>query len=1334
MAQAVPAHGAGSASTSQVSQARAQTDAEASVKAQATGDAVPIPADTTPTETLTANPDGSFTLDQSVEPVRKRIGGAWKPLDPSLIRNSDGSVSPSVTSSALTLSGGGSGALAVMKTGSRSLDLTLPVNLPTPSLSGSTATYADVIPGVDLKVMADNQGGFSDVLVVKTAAAASSPDLGKLTTLATRTNGVTVATDTAGNITADDPTGATVFAAPAPLMWDSAVSHAAPAKSGAKKTKAGGTADPTGSSPSDGGSGDPVTSSPTGPGIGAHTAAVDSDYSDGTITLTPDPSLLTASSTMFPVYIDPSYTAGGGVLQAWTYVNSYYSGTSFWKTTDAVGLRVGRQGWESPNYTARTFAQLSVDSRLKDAVIKDSHFYATETYSASCTAEPVELWTTGGISSATTWDHQPSWNTKLATVNAAHGWSSDCPTDSIGFDTSSEMTYIAGHLASSITLGLKASDESDPLAWKKFDHATMSMSTTFNHAPSIPSSPHTSPTTTCTGSVTVIGNGDVSLYAKVADPDGGALKVSYQAWKTGTGTTIQAGTLSATSGTVAPPLIMKKATLDAAAANAVMAVSWNVSVSDGSLSSKSASTTCRFNFDPTIPGAPDITDSTGADCGDSTSAAAYTVGTAAGFTIHPTTGSTPSSYLYQVNGGAPQTTTKTTFSVKPSRGTDILTVTARSAGGNIGDTAVCIITAAAPATAPDGDLNGDGIADLLTVGHQDGLPAGLWLSPGQAGAGHTQGDGQILTTAANIGNAGTGMDTRGTASDYNGTQAITGHFATGAGFNDVLDYDRATGSGTILFGSGDGSALSPVSGSQVNVDSGVFTDSATGVHATQIASAGNLFGTANGAGPDGISGFPDLLLTVEGHLYLEPSVPTPGGYVDLDNSSDISDTNPTGSGDWTGWTITTSLVGGLPAMFARADNGGGAYYYRPADLENLAIGNPAVPVQAATSWYSAAQMPLLQAADINTDGTPDIWTTDPTGNASSHYFDGTAFSSISTQQKVIADTHNWILDDAVNGNATTAADNATTPLSLAGAGTGPRWDDGDLFDPHLHLDGTGSAMMIANAALTPSQSFSVSVWAKPAALGGVVLSQDGTSTSGFLVYTDASTNTWNFCMARADTTTTARDCAAGGAVHLNAWSHVTATYNATTKRMALYVDGIEANEGSHTPVTGFLGHFTVGRQLYQGTYQSYFNGNLADAEVWAGTTLSPDQVAVLSGTPGYVLFPSDDTNYASGLSWTTAGAKMTFTTGQLAITETASCTANCTWTVGSTGHPGAVLTLQSDNNLVIYSGAAHTLGTSLWAAGTNSALGSTTLFLQPDGNLVLYDADGTVLWYSSTLN
>ena len=66
------------------------TTAQALARARATGTAVPVDGATTPTDTLTANANGTLTLTRTVVPVRKRAGGAWVPLDPTLRRNADG--------------------------------------------------------------------------------------------------------------------------------------------------------------------------------------------------------------------------------------------------------------------------------------------------------------------------------------------------------------------------------------------------------------------------------------------------------------------------------------------------------------------------------------------------------------------------------------------------------------------------------------------------------------------------------------------------------------------------------------------------------------------------------------------------------------------------------------------------------------------------------------------------------------------------------------------------------------------------------------------------------------------------------------------------------------------------------------------------------------------------------------------------------------------------------------------------------------------------------------------------------------------------------------------
>jgi hypothetical protein len=97
--------------------------------------------------------------------------------------------------------------------------------------------------------------------------------------------------------------------------------------------------------------------------------------------------------------------------------------------------------------------------------------------------------------------------------------------------------------------------------------------------------------------------------------------------------------------------------------------------------------------------------------------------------------------------------------------------------------------------------------------------------------------------------------------------------------------------------------------------------------------------------------------------------------------------------------------------------------------------------------------------------------------------------------------------------------------------------------------------------------------------------------------------------------------------------------------------------------------------------------------------------------------------------------------GDLVIYDAAGSPA---WETGTSGHPGADLALESNGELVIYGGF-----TPLWTSGpANSELGpgeeleagwyldsmggTCRLVMKRDGDLVLFAADGAVLWSSGT--
>ncbi|MFF0097175.1 LamG-like jellyroll fold domain-containing protein [Streptomyces canus] len=1330
-------------------------------RARSTGKPVQATAATTDSSTLTANPNGTLTLRQTVAPVRRLVHGKWKNLDPTLVRHADGTISPKVTTGMLSLSGGGTGApLASMRAASGALAVSLPAAfaLRTPTLSGATATYPDVLPDVDLAVTAQDTGGFSEVLVVKNAAAAVNPALTDLN-LSTKATGVTLASDTAGDITAKDRTGRTLFSATAPTMWDST----RPAANTPKAT------DPRTGQTVDRRNGAPFASSPASPGDAARKASLKAAYHRGRISLSPAHTLLNGKGTVYPVYIDPTFTPSGqtDTVQAWAFVDNEWPDTSFYKPAASTPgpLHVGYTDWTSDVSTNRSFFQTSVHSALWDSTVISSDISFYENWSASCTAKALDLYWTGSISSSTTWNNQPSRLSKIGSQSVAHGWSTSCGPADVTYSLTSLMQRAADNHWSKATFGLLAADEGDDLAWKQFSKQA-TITTTYDHTPTTPTTLTTNPATNCTATTpTILGLGDVALSASVSDPDGpiSPLTANFTLKNMTTNGPTYTRAIPATNNTTASTTFSHTTAGPFNTLTAKTEFAWYLTVTDQHLTS-SQSKTCHFYYDPTVPGAPTISPvaSSANQCPELTDSSAddsqCIVGTSASFTITDTnTTSAPGSYRYQLNGGNPVNATASsaspytaTISLKPTTQTNVVTVTALSSGGNIGDTYDYRFIANPAATATPDDLDGDGNADLLTVGGKNSLPNGLWQATGT-------GSGKVNSVARNIGIDGNGVSTTQAPGSFAGTQAITGHFSTGAGFNDVLDvsYDtaHATVSGEILRGQGDGTALQTAGSIPVTNSTGVFAKTTTAfnddgttpdtlIPATSIANGGNLDYTAANGGPPTDTIFPDLLLVIDGGLYDE-SAKAEGVYPGFGAASELAAYNPyclaqntstttSCTTDWSGWTVTSTLdASGLPELFARdtsTDSSdpshGQLWYLSSANLQALTVDlltNDGVmdttltSVEAAASGWDSVSQPALQAADINNDGTPDLWTISSTGTVTAHEMTLTGTTATftippnaPTGQALTTDTHDWALNDynTDTNSPLTAKDGSTSPINLTGT-SGVTAPEGGLFDPDVQLDAAGHDYLYGSNALDLTQSFTVSVWADPTAYGGVVLSQNGSAASGITLI--PATDGWQFSLNTGAGTAGTYDTVTGGTVHLGNWAHLTATYDKTTGVMNLYVDDVFVATGNHTaPSGGATGTFQLGAGGHTSAPAAYFTGELANVQTWTGSAVPPAQPSTPAGyhqavTPTRIL----DTRSGIGITGTgiTAGAS---TVASDSVTH---------------------LKIAGDNVTSPVSGAPTTVLTSVTAVAVD-----VTATAQTDSGYITTYADGTQRPITSSTN
>ncbi|MFJ9521040.1 LamG-like jellyroll fold domain-containing protein [Kitasatospora sp. NPDC101801] len=505
---------------------------------------VPIPSlDTEYTETV-ATPAGKLSETQHPKQQRMKRGDTWVALDSSLVAGPGGSLVPKATPSELVLSGGGNGPLATMrsKDGKR-LAVSTPFALPKPAVTANSALYTEVLNGVDLKVTASEQGGFTTVLVVKNADAAANPALKNLK-FATSADGVTVTADEGGNLEAKDASGTTVFHAPAPLIWDSSSQQAPAAAPRALKAAPAPKSTPTAPATS------MATSNADGPGTGAKVATMPVKATGSAVELTADQTVLAGPDTKYPVYIDPSWIPATMDRQSWTWIQQGFPGTSNFNKAGSSGADrpgVGYQGWSSPYGIERTYYQFNV-SAYKGAIVNKATLkvdeYSTSDWSCS-NKYGVNAYLSAEFDGNTTWNNPPARYDFLGTAQVGGARQSGCSGSvAVTWDATTIVKngIAAGWNVAAFTI---QGNESDRNAFKRFDYNGAALSIEYDRVPNVPTNPHVGPASPHTvvpgGSSDACDNSgldswgwvnsaDASLNMTVTSPVQGQLAGWYHIW------------------------------------------------------------------------------------------------------------------------------------------------------------------------------------------------------------------------------------------------------------------------------------------------------------------------------------------------------------------------------------------------------------------------------------------------------------------------------------------------------------------------------------------------------------------------------------------------------------------------------------------------------------------------------------------------------------------------------------------------------------------------------------------------------------------------------------
>ncbi|MFE0773815.1 hypothetical protein [Streptomyces sp. NPDC058861] len=527
----------------------------AMARARRTGKQVLIETATTATELVWALPNGRLRSQLHALPQRaKNAQGRWAPIDNKLERTSDAprglGVRPVNVPVPVRFSSGsaeraradrsyarapqpGDTVLAEMDIDGHTVAYTWPGSLPEPVLDGARALYPEVLPGVDLLLVARDEGGFGQLLVVKTREAARQPAL-KDVTYGLRSDtavfGPGQADGTVRVLAGKD--GEEIASLPTPFGWDSS-GRDPENPEGAPRTSVATPADVlklsglTGIEP-----GAKQAALPTrldGAGTGTARLHLDAAGSE----------LLDDEHTRFPVFLDPPLNPG---VQHWTTAYKPYPNSSFWNGTNfSSGTADARVGYEKQTGgLGRSFWRMHFNPNIKRATVHKASFKVLNNHSWSCQAREFQFFLTGGISTGTTWNAQPSWATLVDRHSFVHGYRPD-PQCGDGYEhfvdarVKAAVQKAATGGWSNITFGMRATDEGDTVTWRKFRANTALLETEYNTVPDEPTAGASTPGGACVqapGS-RVIAKSSVSLSANAKDADGNLKQLRFRVTKVG---------------------------------------------------------------------------------------------------------------------------------------------------------------------------------------------------------------------------------------------------------------------------------------------------------------------------------------------------------------------------------------------------------------------------------------------------------------------------------------------------------------------------------------------------------------------------------------------------------------------------------------------------------------------------------------------------------------------------------------------------------------------------------------------------------------------------------
>ncbi|ADJ47281.1 LamG domain-containing protein [Amycolatopsis mediterranei S699] len=1212
----------------------APDEVTATAYAREGGKPVEVTSETTETSQVMANPDGSWTMTQYVHPVRVKQAGAWAPVDTTLVRRADGSVGPKAVTIDVKLNRGGTGSAGapIVQAGQdgKEIGLKWASDLPTPTLTGDTATYAEVLPGVDLTVKAIPEG-FTQNLVIKTPEAAKNPKLREIPFgLHTRNTTVSVAEGEGRGTPAQaatdgldvkDAAGKVVFSGDASRMWDSS------------------------------GDGSPAERE-LGEGGGRREAVMDVALGGDKVTITPDQAFLADPATRYPVSLDPDSWCDSCGIQAHVVVQSGYRDAHNWNATDGdlSNLKAGFENLDRAG-TSRSYIQMN-SARLGGTLVHRATLNTKIQHSAKCDgdAKPTGLWLSNPASPDTTWAAQPGWSYQVSTMNTAN--CHDAPDVSGVFEATSAAKDAAANWWQSTWFVLAAANEGDGMAaWRRFD-LNPYFAVNYDSAPNSPAAlSMQNGTLPCTSGPDRpwVYTKTPQIAGRLSDPDGGTVygkfalaygELGHNVYihdnadnlvPVGTGGSNQESTAQLAA--VPPGWINEDGIYN-----------WSMQATDGELWSNWVGN-CEFVVDTKVPAPPVVAMTAWTDPKVQGDAVEFSVWTGMATEnlydidhfVYTTDGSEPQT---QGSPTAPATqgvdangkmVATTSIKVVAANGNqNLIKVKSVNKAGMPSPDATCVVLAESnpaldgpscsyhvqPLT-PGKNLvaawGADEPSGTTLIDSASSTPdnATLPTHPATVSGGVTRGVGY------NHGTSWTHPDTSGYSDGVKGAISLDGTSGYAEAGDQVLDASKSftvaawakltdtTHSQTILAQDGTQAMALAL---QYNKETGSWALRVTAGDSATPAAA-----WAFSSGPAQIGVWTHVAGTYDASTHAATL------YVDGAKQSTV---------------IAQPWAATGPAVLGAAKWAGVRADFFHGSLDDLQV------------WQRA-----LSGQDVHDLAGVSV----PLANYG--LAEGCGPELTSATSRVPSLQASWALGQTSGNTATDSTGHGNTLALTGGYSWVPGHDGGGL-----QVDGATGYGSTPGPVVNTVGSFTVSAWVNPTDLNSdhTVLSQAGSRTANFVLRYDKAANRWAFGMSPADNTAAAMTWATGtSAPQAGTWTLLTATFNKTASRLRLSVNGKREADATVAAAWTANGALLLGAEPGA---KNPFKGVLDQGRVWSHA-LTDDQIAAMNslryfdtvtqsaGTPSDGVSLGMDTGAAGNPA--ACAAQFTINGGEVATTRPA---------------------------------------------------------------------------------